>query len=479
MSSHELLLSDSESKSEDDSSKRSSCSFCLSFCALAAFSLGIAFKLGLVGYCVRLGVASTELEILRLELPMPRTVLQPRVEARAARPSPVDAEIWMSELHLMMKERVLGRLKLPKLKLEARRDLILNLSSWLFIDDLNAFAQAGKEVVQGGESSWTVTGQLTVHSEILGVPITLSNISFRKTLSLKGMDSFSQAEHPVEVERFIEAEGFANGLETSLQVRIYNPSLLATRLVGPFRFHVTQNDEDFGTAELSEVVLQPGTCHLSLSFRLQAPEKTLQDFITGYLAAEVQAMVVHGSKRSSDNFLLATVLEGLLLAIRFQPPRDPLVRHIDADVGLTQMQVTSWVKNPLPQVIVLGAMDLSIREHTTAGEEIFRLKGNATSGLGGRQLAASAEGKLKLSLATLDANLGDLSLLGRLIEDAVGGQMVVGVSGPLSLTISPHFGLTLQYEANNITAHLSCLVVCGSASMTPATWFTQQVNELR
>ena len=478
MSSHELLLSDSESKSEDDT-YRWSCSFYLTFCALAAFSLGLAFKLGVVGYCVRLGVASTELEILRLELPMPRTVLQPRVEARAVRPSPVDAEIWMSELHLVTRERVLGRLKLPKLKLEARRDLILNLSTLLLIDDLSAFARAGQEVVRGGESSWTVKGQLAVHCEILGVPITLSNISFEKTLSLKSMDSFSQAEHPVEVDRFITAEGLANGLETSLQVRVHNPSLLATHLVGPFRFDVTQRDQHFGTAELPEVVLQPGTCHLALSFRLQASEKALQDFITGYLAAEVQAMVVHGSKRSSQNFLLATVLQGLRLAIRFQPPRDPLVHRIDADVGLTQMQVTSWVKNPLPQVIVLGAMDLSIRERTTAGEEIFRLKGNATSGLGGRQLAASAEAKLKLSLATLDANLGDLSLLGRLIEDAVGGKMVVGVSGPLSLTISPHFRTTLQYEANNITAHLSCLVVCGSASMTPATWFTQQVNELR
>ena len=34
----------------------------------------------------------------------------------------------------------------------------------------------------------------------------------------------------------------------------------------------------------------------------------------------------------------------------------------------------------LPQEIVLGAMDLSIREKGSTGQEIFRLTGNATSG---------------------------------------------------------------------------------------------------
>ena len=43
----------------------------------------------------------------------------------------------------------------------------------------------------------------------------------------------------------------------------------------------------------------------------------------------------------------------------------------------------------------------------------------------------------------MDANLKDLFLLGRLIEDAVDGAVVVGVSGPLTITIRPNFTLTL------------------------------------
>ena len=52
----------------------------------------------------------------------------------------------------------------------------------------------------------------------------------------------------------------------------------------------------------------------------------------------------------------------------------------------------------LPQVIVLGAMDLSIREKTTQGADIFHLKGNSTSG--------SAPHNLFSTLSHLFARIG-------------------------------------------------------------------------
>ena len=43
----------------------------------------------------------------------------------------------------------------------------------------------------------------------------------------------------------------------------------------------------------------------------------------------------------------------------------------------------------------------------------------------------------------MDANLKDLFLVGRLIKDAVDGSVVVGVSGPLTITIRPSFTVKL------------------------------------
>lgn len=45
---------------------------------------------------------------------------------------------------------------------------------------------------------------------------------------------------------------------------------------------------------------------------------------------------------------------------------------------------------------------------------------------------------------TMDANLKDLFLVGRLIGDAADGAVVVGVSGPLTITIRPNFTVKLS-----------------------------------
>ena len=85
-------------------------------------------------------------------------------------------------------------------------------------------------------------------------------------------------------------------------------------------------------------------------------------------------------------------------------------------------------------------------------------------GLGGQELQPG-NSKLHLSLSTsaahlgptppspdrgdvpgtMDANLKDLFLIGRLIKDAVDGSVVVGVSGPLTITIRPSFTVKLGW----------------------------------
>ena len=84
-------------------------------------------------------------------------------------------------------------------------------------------------------------------------------------------------------------------------------------------------------------------------------------------------------------------------------------------------------------------------------------------GLGGQELQPG-NSKLHLSLSTsaahlgptpspergdvpgtMEANLKDLFLIGRLIKDAVDGSVVVGVSGPLTITIRPSFTVKLGW----------------------------------
>eukprot|EP00434_Breviolum_minutum_P041160 symbB.v1.2.036612.t1/scaffold5194.1/size29914/2 len=216
---------------------------------------------------------------------------------------------------------------------------------------------------------------------------------------------------------------------------------------------------------------------LSVHFVLEDPKsnyQALSAFILGYITAQLQTLIMVASNRSSVNPLLNAVLDGLQLPFHFEPPQASFIHRIIADVGLVGLQVTALIVNPLPQVIVLGAMDLSIREKTTQGADIFHLKGNSTSGLGGQELQPGTS-ELHLSLSTMDANLKDLFLVGRLIGDAADGAVVVGVSGPLTITIRPNFTVTLDYMANGVTAELSCLVVCGSAHsiLNPATWFPE------
>lgn len=460
------------------------CGLCI-LCILCILATATVFRHSLAKYCADQGITAAQLQLFHVDLGALRNddvlTLTPHILGRVLRPSPVEAQIRMSQLILaatLHGELVkLGQLTLPKLQVFANQDLWLNFTSLLSIDNTTAFGLAGKHVVREPQTSWTVQGQLSVVCRVLGFDIQISNITFQKTVAIKGMAGFSQASEPITMQKIVRAEGFREHLDTQVRINLVNPSHIGVALEGPFHFNITQRGHHFGKASLSQVDLKPGKMTMLVNFVLEdtaTNHDALCAFILGYITAEVQTLSMMASRRSSSNPLLAMVLDGLQLPFRFEPPEASFIHHISADVGLIGLQVTAEITNPLPQVIVLGAMDLSIREKITKGMDIFHLKGNETTGLGGQELQPG-NSKLHLSLSTMDANLKDLFLIGRLIKDAVDGSVVVGVSGPLTITIRPSFTVTLDYMANGVTAQLSCLVLCGSAHiLNPAAWLPER-----
>lgn len=67
---------------------------------------------------------------------------------------------------------------------------------------------------------------------------------------------------------------------------------------------------------------------------------------------------------------------------------------------------------------------------------------------------------------TMDANLKDLFLVGRLIGDAADGAVVVGVSGPLTITIRPNFTVKLS-GVGGASCKLDQISKCGVNKEAP------------
>ncbi|CAJ1331403.1 unnamed protein product [Effrenium voratum] len=482
--SEAAFLSDGQKSGEEGAGCCRCCWCCCKASTLLVLLLcaGWAFRQPLAAHLARRGVAAAELEVFSVSIDgLGGGKLRPAVVARVARPSPVDAEVRMSRTILAAEVpsgivRV-GRLELPPLQVRAWEDLWLNLTAEVSIDNLTAFGLAGQRAVREAESQWAVEGLLEVRVRLWGREVLrLEELPFHRAVKLKGLAGFAQARHPVTILDIKEAEGHPHRLETSVAIQIFNPSNLAASLSDPLQFDITQRNRSFGTALVHGVKLQPGRNAVTARFTLREDAENaeaVRAFVLGYVRHELQTVTMSGSGRSSQDPLLSALLDGLQLPFRVRPPEGNFIRRIEAQVGLVQMQVLAEIANPLPQEIVLGAMDLSIREKGSTGQEIFRLTGNATSGLGGEVLKSKAVSRLRLSLRTMDANLKDFFLVGRLVEDAVDGAAVVGVRGPLAITVRPSFHLMLQYIADNVTAELYCPVVCGSAHsmFNPATWF--------
>merc|ERR1711971_715025 len=100
-------------------------------------------------------------------------------------------------------------------------------------------------------------------------------------------------------------------------------------------------------------------------------------------------------------------------------------------------------------------------ERNLAGSRVFRVDTTKSANYArGSDLLPKQSSTLEISLSLLDANLNDLPLVGRLIKAARMGRLVVGVIGPVGITIHPGFQATIDYSSENVTAELHCPIFC-------------------
>eukprot|EP00931_Biecheleriopsis_adriatica_P056662 TRINITY_DN33585_c0_g1_i1.p1 TRINITY_DN33585_c0_g1~~TRINITY_DN33585_c0_g1_i1.p1 ORF type:complete len:505 (+),score=71.53 TRINITY_DN33585_c0_g1_i1:35-1549(+) len=406
--------------------------------------------------------------------------LSPHIVGRVSRPSPVPAEFKAASLVIKVPSSTnegltaVGKVFMPSLYVNAFQDLELDLTVELSIESMEAFGLAGQHAVLATDSFWVIEGKVSVECWLLGISLIVSDIDFSKSIILKGMGGFSQLANPITMNAITHASGLPDVLHTTVSINMYNPSYMAAHIDAAMQFQISQRGHSFGTAFVQNITVTPGRNVLSLKFLLESTtsnQEAIRQFILGYIRADVQNVTMHDG--TSINPFVRIVLRGLSLSFNFQPPRERFIKRINANVGLLAMQATALVSNPLPQDIIMGKLDLSIREHTTQGEEVFRLDtAKSSTGIAGQVLKANNETELHLSLSTLDARLTDPALLARLIQDAAEGAIVVGVRGPITITIAPSFNVTVVYSANNVTSSLTCPVVCGSAQsvLNPLTW---------
>ncbi|CAE7454462.1 WRAP73 [Symbiodinium natans] len=353
---HALL---SETSRSDDRCCRCGlcCKACL-FLSLCALVLCAVFRDALVARLAGLGIAAARIHFESVDVGTIRNsaTLDPRIVAWIARPSPVGVDVRMTRLVLKVPTFPTGALArvgtvtMPSLRVEAFQDLRINVTAHVDIEDFDVFGLAGKHAVRERDSGWVVEGKLQVHCELPLFTLDLPDIPFQRQVALKGMAGFAQDANPVTMEAITSAYGYPDHLDTTVAIRIYNPSYLSARLDTPTQFNITQRGQPFGTAVVQEVALKPGHNTVNVRFLLHddsSNREAVRAFILGYILADTQMVTMHGSKRSCSDPLLAVVLTGLNLSFRFKPPPASFIHHITANLGLIGLQVTAQIANPL------------------------------------------------------------------------------------------------------------------------------------
>jgi len=184
--------------------------------------------------------------------------------------------------------------------------------------------------------------------------------------------------------------------------------------------------------------------------------------VAGYIRADhVLPVTMHGSSASTDVKILRAMLNGLDMSFNFRPPRTQFIQGIEASVGVSGLSVTASILNPMPQSIVLGSLDLAVRERTSRGAPVYDVNtARSLTRIPGQVMKPGQASTLRAQLSLFDAHLGDFELLRRLIEGAKKGKVVVGVTGLVGITIKPGFSITVNYTADNISATVRCPIIC-------------------
>lgn len=412
--------------------------------------------------------------------------LQLVVKGRVESPSPFDArfypmratiKVFLPGDELASDYRggltPLGEVSIPGLDVQGGKDLVLNFPASFKVENREVFGLAGKQFVICNTTSWQLEATASVKAWFLNlIPIYLSGIPFQKSVDLQGMGGFLQDVNPITMNGLTAAHGDEDALRVSVSINVVNPSYLAARVIPSMHLDISQRGRHFGVASLSDISLGPGSNTLLVDFALEYKadnRDAIRDFITGYIKAdEVEPVTMHGSKWSTSDPYLGMVLAGLDFSFNFKPPGTQFIHGLVATVGLSGLSADATIFNPLPQRIVMGDMNLVIRENNVKGEDIFRLDTQKSSThVPGQILEPSQTTILHISLSLFDAHLTDLMLLGRLIKDAHMGKVRVGVTGPVTVTILPSFTMTVDYSHDDLIATLKCPVVCGLDFASP------------
>lgn len=396
--------------------------------------------------------------------------LHTRVVGLLTKPSPFDAKFYAASARIKVvgsngELMDVGIVSLPDLSVAGGKDLELDINVTMQVDHPDAFGQAGRHFVSSSESPWSIEASVNVFCWAFGfVPIYLSGVPFSKSVTLEGMSGFSQTANPITMRTLKSTYGRQGVLEIGVEVNIFNPSYLSAWIIPQMQFNVSQRGKDFGVATLSSVHFKPGQNVVSAHFALHDNSHNrdaVEQFILGFLRAEIQPIAMLASKKSTEDPILQTIFDGLILAFDFQAPAYRFIQSIEASVDAHGLRAVASIFNPLPDQIVFGHMDMQINEGTMDGENIFDLNTKKSdTRIPGQILNPNSTSDLKIKLSLFNAHLTDPSQLIRLIGAARQGRVLVGVKGPVTITIAPRFQLTVQYSTNNVTCMLKCPIWC-------------------
>lgn len=465
---------DSEDSSTDDggSSVDESPSHGRFLCCMGLVSMLVTLSIASIVFAPFLGKALAENLVKRMSLSVEAldvgtingsSTLSPRIRGRVGTWSLFPVRLLPARGKLRAfragEEMDVGVVTVPEVRLKPFSNLALDVTVGLTVTDKVAFGHAGRSFINSASTRWNILASVAVECSVLGfLPFRMSGIHLDKSLDLQGLHGFSQDSFPVKMVNLSAASGEQDALELTVVVALENPSYLTARILPLMTFRVEQYGIYLGTAEVKDLRLVPGTNHLPVTCTFRRTPKNaraIEAVIEGYMRRELQPITVLGSEESVQDDFLRDVLRDLRTAFNFLPPPLDFLRGVSAEVD-AMITASARVYNPLPQALEIGSMALDVREGNLAGDSIMNLGSN----LKGTMLDARQSSEVSFTLSALQAHITDTALMGRLFERAKKGSMVVGIQGPITLTIQPSFTVTVNYTAEHIDAELACPVLC-------------------
>lgn len=395
-----------------------------------------------------------------------------------SKPSPFNAKFYRTSATIKIPREAdgdlidVGTVWLPELHVGANEDLNLDMSVAFQVEHLDAFGRTGQQFVARDEVLMVIETSVNVFCWVLGIlPIYLSRVPFSKTIRLEGMSGFSQSEHPILINRLVSTYGRPGILDVGVEVNIFNPSYLTAHVVSEMQLNVTHRGKRFGLARVADAHFHQGDNLIVANFSLYSnPDNSdaVEQFLQGFLHAEIQTLAMHGSKLSTVDPLLRVILDRLPLFFNFKAPSYQFFESIEASFDVRGLRAGARVFNPLMNHITFEHLAIEINEGSNAGNAVFKLDTNrSNTGIPGQVLQPNGTSLLKIRLSLSDAQLTSPQQVTRLLGGAMNGSILVGLNGPVSITVAPSFQMKFHYSADNVTCRLKCSVWCRQHGSPP------------